>query len=246
MTDHPTLFSGAMVRANNDGRKTQTRRLLTPKNLRIWTGGLDYGGKFVKTDASTFAAAMNNARDFRFVGHTLSWVTDPASHQRTAVMAQWQGKLSIAIGDRLWVRESWRALLEADKAAPSELRPHAPITYEANGSPFEGRLRASMHMPRWASRTTLIVEAIRIERLQDISEADAKAEGLEWIAPTFGVSGIASTWNSDPVASYAALWNHINGSGAWEENPWVIAYTYRVIRRNIDQIDAADAPAARP
>lgn len=253
MTDHPTLFSGAMVRANNDGRKTQTRRLLTPNNLRIWTGGLDHGGKFVRPDASMFAAAMNNPRDFRFIGHTLSWVTNPAPHQRAAVMAQWQGKLSIAVGDRLWVREKWRTESQVyDDLSPAQLCGGETILYDADGrwrdNKSVGRARASMHMPRWASRTTLIVEAVRIKRLQDIGEVDAMAEGIRRLdGPLihYGTDTDAP-YATSAKGAYAILWNAINGEGAWEENPWVIAYTYRVIRRNIDQLEAADAPDARP
>lgn len=59
------------------------------------------------------------------------------------------------------------------------------------------------------------------------------------MAPTWGIGGIAPSWNGDPVKSYAALWDHINGPGAWAANPWVAAYTFTVHRQNIDQMGKA-------
>ncbi|OWK23742.1 hypothetical protein AJ87_29455 [Rhizobium yanglingense] len=94
-------------------------------------------------------------------------------------------------------------------------------------------------MPRWMSRLTLVVKAVKVERLHDISREDAIAEGLEWVTPTYGIAGIASTWNGDPRESYFALWDHINGAGAAAKNPWVVAYAYTVHHGNIDQIARA-------
>ena len=96
-------------------------------------------------------------------------------------------------------------------------------------------------MPRWASRTTLLVHTVRVERLHSISREDAIAEGLEWVPPTYRIAGIASTWNGDPRKSYFALWDHINGDGAAAKNPWVSVYHYDVVDSNIDQIGRAAA-----
>ncbi len=98
-----------------------------------------------------------------------------------------------------------------------------------------------MFMPRWASRITLIVKDVKIERLQDINSADATAEGAEITkhgtitGPMVRVS--AGTYMS-PVAWYHYLWNEINGPGAWEANPWVVAYTFVTIHANIDKVAA--------
>jgi len=76
------------------------------------------------------------------------------------------------------------------------------------------RWRPSIHMPQWASRITLAVEAVRVERLQDIGEADACAEG----------------WPKDengPIVWHSALWDTINGAGSWDANPWVSVTTFR-------------------
>ena len=82
-------------------------------------------------------------------------------------------------------------------------------------------------MPRWASRLTLIVEAVKVERLQDISEEDARAEGCADAPGTFSPSAIGV---------FANLWRNLHGPDAWSENPWVAAIRFRVIRTNIDAI----------
>jgi len=180
---------------------------------------------------------------------------------QTAGKEQFQ-KPRIAVGDRLYVREAWRVSRMHDRTAPRDLKPRTmTVFFEAGGSianqdapgdwkpavwpeigerpDWAGKFRQAMHMPRWASRITLEVTGVSVERLQDCSREDAIAEGLEWVAPTFGISGVAPSWNGDPVGSYAALWDHINGPGAWEANPWVAAYTFRPILGNIDQIARA-------
>ena len=94
-----------------------------------------------------------------------------------------------------------------------------------------GRLRPGMFMPRWASRLTLTVTDVRVKRLQDISETDAKAEGamLEY----------GEGANIGHRRAFELVWKHINGPGAWEANPWFAAYTFTVERRNIDLAKAA-------
>jgi hypothetical protein len=92
--------------------------------------------------------------------------------------------------------------------------------------------KPSIHMPRWASRLTLEVTDVRGQRLQEISREDAIAEGLEWAAPTFGVYGLATSWNADPRESYRALWDSINGKRApWDSNPFVWAVSFRTVAR---------------
>ncbi|RVL05138.1 hypothetical protein CN151_10875 [Sinorhizobium meliloti] len=157
-------------------------------------------------------------------------------------------QLRIAIGDRLWVRESFRGSKGYDAYPPSTWS-HWPVHYEADCAPdprdeleMNGRLRPGIHMPRWASRLALIVTDVRVERLQDISEADAMAEGIEqdsdgwrdYLMPHTQCCGNA-------IDSYGTLWDHINGAGAWEANPWVAAYSFRVIKQNIDQIEKVAA-----
>lgn len=150
-------------------------------------------------------------------------------------------KTQYAKGDRLWVREAWAP--EGVDAEEGFYRPDYRAT--ANGQPTDGRWRSPIHMPRWASRLTLIVTDVRVQRLQDISEDDAIAEGIE------RTSGSITTycdyedypddpyeWFSRPTASFRTLWNSLHGPDAWNANPWVAAYTFSVHRCNIDQMEA--------
>lgn len=156
-------------------------------------------------------------------------------------------KLRIAVGDRLWVRETWAPLTYITHNDPG---PQAIIDggfYRADEGTVDGEVskwKPSIFMPRHASRITLTVTDVKAKRLQDISEADAKAEGIDaygGIDPD--CSGYLNYANNShdgywlaPKASYASLWNHINGPGSWAANPWVVAYSFSVQHGNIDQI----------
>lgn len=109
--------------------------------------------------------------------------------------------------------------------------------------------RSPIFMPRRASRLTLLVTDVRVERLQDISEGDAAAEGveLESADPPFhyvpGIwphsitaVGVEEPGGRHAARSFAKLWGHINGSESWQANPWVVAVTFTVRARNIDQL----------
>lgn len=155
-----------------------------------------------------------------------------------------------APGDRLWVRETFASFTRAgsrcrptlaeyvvlsdgtQKARDGKLWP--PLAEYAAGSADHIKWRPSIHMPRWASRITLEVTGVRVERLQDISESDAKAEGAREFRdlPSIHPYGQDPRWScGDPksteeclsTARYAFgnLWNSINGADSWEANPWV-------------------------
>jgi hypothetical protein len=164
---------------------------------------------------------------------------------------------AFVFGDRLYVRESWRCEARYDDLAPRDIPSSAPIYYAADPDPRDsdpgcaGRYRHGRFMPRWASRLTLTVTEVRVQRLQDISEDDALAEGVEMESadpPFYYVPGI---WPHSLTAvgieepggrhaerSFAKLWNSLHGADAWERNDWVAAYTFTVQRGNIDQIGA--------
>ncbi|MEL4069537.1 hypothetical protein WKW50_05255 [Ochrobactrum sp. GPK 3] len=180
---------------------------------------------------------------------------------------QWatpSGAIKYRPGDRLYVREAWRVSRIHDQTAPRDLKPRTmTVFFEAGGSianqnapgdwmpdswpedgerPYwAGKFRQAMHIPRWASRITLGVTGVKVERLQDCSEADAIAEGIAKFGRFYGVP--EADWDSastrSAVDAYANLWDEINGSGAWDKNPWVAAYTFRPILGNIDQIARA-------
>lgn len=139
-------------------------------------------------------------------------------------------------GDLLWVKETW-----AD-ASPNGIR------YVATDDIHElRRQRPSIYMPRWASRITLEVTEVRRERLQDITDDDAKAEGIRWSGRSEGYSydpedGGPGYHRSAPRESFLKLWNSINGKrpgAAWADNPLVTAISFRVHRCNVDDSSRA-------
>lgn len=131
------------------------------------------------------------------------------------------------IGDQLWVRETWAYGTHAMAAERDE---DGPFVYAADGT-THGRLcdrwTPSIHMPRWASRISLEITALRAERLQDISDADARAEGIEGMAgdPECGhrnyLDQSGKDWTLSPRESFQSLWESINGPASWAKNPWV-------------------------
>nr|WP_246422838.1 hypothetical protein [Mycoplana azooxidifex] len=154
-------------------------------------------------------------------------------------------QLRIAVGDRLWVREAWHAARSLNSTRPRDIPTDADIEHAATARSYadiglKGKLRPGMFMPRWASRLTLIVTDVRVERLQDISEADARAEGIVKVGRFYGLEDAdwdcASTESA--VDAYAALWETINGDGSWQANPWVAAYTFTVQLQSIDEAAA--------
>ena len=143
------------------------------------------------------------------------------------------------VGDRLWVREKWaRVPATAYRMSHGvEPTPYPHDTgmaaiYAASWERSAPTWKSPIHMPRWASRITLAVTDVRVERLQAISEADARAEGASYHSGgATGHSGWRHDWkdvHADARSSFRRLWNSINGPGAWEANPWVVALTFEV------------------
>lgn len=217
MADLPIPFTAPMVRALHASTKTQTRRLPKHQPEQMDNGkwhlrGIG-GGCFVNCEEDIAEAMLDY--------------------------------LQYAVGDRLYVREAWRSWRWNDGLKPSlmpfswaEDRP-AYLEYDADGpGRMDGRSRRGMHLPRIFSRTTLIVTTAKFQRLQDISEEDARAEGTqEPSLREFHASLSQAAWSERQV--YGRLWEAINGAGSWDANPWVAAYTFTVHHQNIDQMEAA-------
>lgn len=128
-------------------------------------------------------------------------------------------------GDRLWVREAFFDTTPYANAPLFQGRTH-PIAYRADGEVIGcHRWRPSIHMPRTASRILLEITAVRVERLQDCSENDAQAEGIQRFDDFFAAERLSANefrhMAPTAVESYALLWNAINGPGSWLANPWV-------------------------
>lgn len=252
MTDRSILFSGPMVRAQLEGRKTKTRRLLKPQPY------IDKMGNFC-------VPGRNGEAHYNF-GQRMNGTPI------TEDFVRWH--VRFAIGDRLWVREAWRVSKRWDETAPNELPVRGcTVFYEAGGSAsndtggwtqdswpltsaslpeWAGRYRNPLHMPRWASRLTLTVTDVQVQRLQEISPADAIAEGIGKVmvpvaarTGSIGAIGRWGVWGSDappadtPQDAYRDLWDSINAARApWAANPWVVAVSFDVARSNIDEKEA--------
>ena len=181
--ERPIIFRAPMIRAILAGTKSQTRRI-----VKLPLHDRDFGCELAGNEIGQEEA------------HSLCPYGAPL--------------------DRLWVRESFQALfadgIEDQYQTDYKTGKGYKVYYMATDArqeyvdaedDLQDKITPSIFMPRWASRITLEVTGVRVERLQDISEADAKAEGV------------------NPVrthrVSYIALWNTINGAGSWESNPWV-------------------------
>lgn len=224
MTERPILFSGPMVRAILDGRKTQTRRVLKG----AWQAALE-GHDHVKTWFAPHdvpAAGIPNQW-----AESGIWVEKwgPRGYNRHLGFSPFRP------GDRLWVREAWAPLAALTHGDPGVQALADRGFYRADNSTVEGEIstwRPSIHMPRWASRISLDVTGVKVERLQDISKDDAIAEGLQrlpetgrWAVEQGGPCCDRTAF--DPRTAFGWLWTSINGPGSWDTNPWVIAITFQ-------------------
>ena len=214
--EFPILFSAPMLRAILDGRKTQMRPvmplLLAPGGWKPETIGPGYfnvgrAGDLVPT------------QDMVCLRHAA---------RGTIIPAPWQ------VGDRLWVREGWRVSSTHDDWSPCAIPAGVDVEYLADpGGILTGRGRPSSYMPRWASRITLEVTAVRVERLQDISEADARAEGDDDIGPCdHSRQSCADIGCCGPgfKGGFCVRWQAKHGAELWDFNPWVAATTFRMVQ----------------
>lgn len=249
MADKGIIFSAAMVRALLDGRKTQTRRLVNPQ------------------PAATIAKEKR-------VDHVGDYCTGAPKHGQAYYWREngcWNSSerfnLPYAPGDRLYVREAWHVrgcftdVVEVGYRA-SENRGHTEYVEQVpveKAVPGKGKwpeypsYGPSIHMPRWASRLTLTVTEVRVQRLQEISEEDARAEGLQfanWEVKSGGDMEYCEGWSSDRFHAFKhgvgetaregfeLLWNslHNKADERWRDNPWIVVPTFDVRRGNIDAV----------
>ena len=219
MKERPILFSAPMVRAILDGRKTQTRRIVKPQPHTTTTAFRDI------PDTCYWYGAIHTENDFGIEFHP-----DPAH-------GDWKWKCPYGVpGDRLWVREAWKTAQIHDHLSPCQMiracrdagwksgKAWAPIEYLADGHrenwetfPVEtGRCRNSRFMPRDYSRITLEVTDVRVQRVQEISEEDARAEGRSLIMDS-------------PSGYFPETWDSINAKRGfgWASNPWAWAISFR-------------------
>lgn len=224
MKERGMIFNGEMVRALLDGRKTQTRRIMkaqpsedfTPMNMaleadykaRWYTPGIvDKDGYLQPAGKEVFGVANENE------GYSCPFG---------------------AVGDRIWVRETWARYNIDQDSHDMAYRATIPEDW-----PESGRWRPSIHMPRWASRITLEITDVRVERLNAISEQDAQSEGVHtevWdqtvVARNYAaIDEFFQFWSEDMPhyvemnqlyrSSFRSLWESIYGAENWQANPWV-------------------------
>lgn len=199
MKERPILFNGDMVRAILDGRKTQTRRPVKPQPEPI---------------------PEDVWKDKRVPSERQFWWPSKKAGQ----MVELRDMALLAplgtVGDQLWVRETWRMdaynIAAEYRASTSALMEHI--------APW----KPSIHMPRWASRIDLEITRVWVERVQDITEEDAKREGVkvgEDRSYSFAEHGLKYEPHKD---AFRDLWQSIYGT--WDANPWVWAYEFRRIK----------------
>lgn len=231
MTERGMIFNAEMVRALLSGRKTQTRRPIKWKQTRFTEiGEREDGSKW------PWSEDAEHACDF--------WHPCPFG----------------AVGDRIWVREAYRFPASLDDVSPTGVgemavatgyrKPWAPTFYEftctfSDGwKGFEtppkvsdaGKLRPSIHMPRWASRILLEITDVRVERLNAIGEEDARAEGIiDGGCLNCGEPEPCECANPEPDATdaFAYLWQSIYGQESWNANPWVWVIEFKRVEGGV-------------
>ena len=199
MKERSILFNGEMVRAILEGRKTQTRRVVKPQPLWVYDNKVP-----VKTEDA-----------------------DP----KGAIKCPYGQP-----GDRLWVRETFMGPL-IDEDGDYSNGYHSPefCEYRADGGPapewvdMDGEnhqgWKPSIHMPRWASRILLEITAVRVERLQEISDVDAEAEGAKFELAE--VDSVRLGAEASHRSGFQNLWQSISGPDSWAANPWVWVVEFR-------------------
>ena len=227
--ERPILFSAPMVRAILEGRKTQTRRIIKPQPPAHAIEVFDWRAPHIAESAKADEGCYYNDMD------GLHFLCE-CPHGKP--------------GDRIWVRESFSTDIRDPlncviyKATPEygKYRDTGEVvrstfpdgTFPTREESERAMLpkfwkgKPSIHMPRWASRITLEITGVRIERLNDISHEDAICEGIEPVNPKGwkDYRGTAQKYMS-PVSSFQSLWFSINGLESWQSNPWVWVIEFR-------------------
>ena len=232
LMERPILFSAPMVRAILNGRKTVTRRFF----------------QVTGPDGSRHNITSPREEVIRFDDGTFHYLS-------TAALSGPYPCPYGEPGDRLWVREAWRVPASLDNLSGRQIaekcldagyrKPWCPTQYEADGTRTSqrewhefgsklgestpGRYRHARFMPRWASRLTLEVTGVRVERLQDISEEDARAEGAPCELAVLDSVRLGA--RASHRAGFIRLWQSINGAGSWDANPWVWVVEFRRIEQ---------------
>ncbi len=227
--ERPILFNDQMVRAILEGRKTVTRRVMKPQPMPSKSGGHHWPCKVHQSMLHVERELQNGEGCWCGLAEAACPYGQP--------------------GDRLWVRETWTDVnmcgapalaYRADEdirdlmEEPGFLDDRGAFNYDdprVKPYPFacwyaeldQARWRPSIHMPRWASRILLEITAVRVERLQDISEEQALAEGVRGEPCDHARQACADIgcWGDTAKGAFGFLWESLKGEGSWAANPWV-------------------------
>ncbi|HAU5716199.1 hypothetical protein ABNU44_14050 [Serratia marcescens] len=210
MKERPVIFNGEMVRAILDGRKTQTRRVVSDRHLHLIDVASQVGECYPLESGIDHANSQSYYREHCPFGQ---------------------------VGDRLWVRETFAGhYLDDDQIQDikdGRCKAKCLCEYRADyGDDAEcaDGWTPSIHMPRWASRITLEITAVRVERLNDISQEDAQVEGMEltgWVPSYSNPDNAGFDETFTPYDNFAMLWQSIYGEESWSANPWVWVIEFR-------------------
>jgi hypothetical protein len=258
MAVRPIIFSAPMIHALLDGRKTQTRRIVKGVPMRPLSNcHPNHDQKHPAPYLDSYCCYKKVPENPRGMSDRWCWwQVDDRQCLPTF-------KVPFVPGDLLWVRESWQVRglawgqpISASRGSSPDAF-HYKATDDGQWKPYWGGWKPSIHMPKWASRLTLRVTDVRVERLDEISEADAKAEGMGCITKDGGQTykyGIPdrdgepgsddvgwdwSQWCLDPRRAFSDLWGSIHGrvgEKAWGANPWVVVITFEVIKQNVNEL----------
>lgn len=245
MKERPILFSAPMVKALLEGRKTMTRRIVKPEPVR----------SLERTEAISETFEIHRARGWRWKD---TYVSDDLPGGLSAGI--WERSPYGEPGDRLWAKETWWHhgqwrlnwngkpndwhwdgwQPKNENAHLDDLRrfdrPDAGIVSTKDNreaGAMVWRLRPSLYLPRWASRITLEVTDVRVERLQDITADDAVAEGIAREPNQCGCEFCSRTSQMCPatatgvIEEFRDLWVGINGVESWASNPWVWVVSFK-------------------
>jgi len=234
MKEHPILFSGPMIHALLDGSKTQTRRVVKLRELagdyfEGGAAGVEFDGFRIPRDGGPAPAQFSAEAvgGSAFISEELYF---PYGQPRETFYAygRWETRFSAKKK-----RDEWHFI---DMTAECDRRyqyaadnPDVPLAAGRGGALPGWHKRPAIFMPRAASRILLEIVSVRVERLNDCSEADALAEGVKAEPCDHVRLSCEEIGCCGPTAKgmYAALWDHINGAGAWAANPWVWAIEFK-------------------
>lgn len=242
MNSRPILFKEEMIRTILEGRKTQTRRVIKPQPAPGEIGSFGQGMPFIRSDKKNILCPYGQPGDQLWIREKWrigAWREDSgcfAIDYCDGPLREWRNDPTDRDGEgfnKLWIQCSDE--LHAKGIKPDD---DGHYRWEVGQSPL--RWRTSRYMPRWASRITLEITGVRVERLQHISDADAIAEGVEghyiedgWYWRNYLLTdedAAISPMLNCPKESFRSLWQSINGADSWEANQWVWVIEFKRVK----------------